>query len=151
MTLSHLPPADCLKIASLLAKYWNSRGMPQYDKQWALSYLKEGHAKERVGDEFFQYTEDKNLIGIVSLIVDVSGVAEIRDEVVFSDYKEDPYRERMIGNIIEYARRLKLRKLFSLATDEWVETYRSLGFEKEGALRDHFVEGENLTIMSKFL
>ncbi len=150
MALKKLTKKDRNEVAGLLARYWKERGMPQYNEKWAEDYLIRGHKKEIKKDEFFVYEENNKKIGVISLITDVSGVAEIRDEVVFPQYQKK-YMEKMLLRIIKFAISRKLRKLFSLVLRENVKFYKSIGFRKEGVLRSHFTSGEDLVIMSKFL
>ena len=139
------------EAAQLLADYWSSRGMPAYDRKWAAKYLTKGHGLEVARDEFFAMRENGKLVGIVSLITDVSGVAEIRDLVVKPAHRGKGYGRVMLKQIVSLARRQKIRKVFVLAFPRYRKLYESLGFAKEGILKDHFAKGENLIVMSRFL
>ncbi|MGM0582886.1 MAG: GNAT family N-acetyltransferase [Bacteroidota bacterium] len=146
MTLKKL--SEIKEASKVLSKYWEERGMPEYDEKWAEDYLKNGHTKEIIGDEFFVY-EKQEIIGIVSLITDVSGVAEIRDMIIKPEYRNKGYGTLMLKQLIEIANERKLRKLFALVFPKHENFYK--GFEKEGTLRNHFAEGETLSIMSYFI
>jgi len=139
------------EAAGLLADYWKRRGMPQYDLHWAERYLVEGHKKEVARDEFLVYSEDGKMLGIVSLITDVSGVAEIRDFVVEPSERRKGYGRRILDDIVAIAKERGMRKLFSLSLPQAESLYASAGFIKEGILKSHFAPGEDLAIMSKFL
>lgn len=151
MGLEGMNEEDASDAANMLADYWKERGMPQYDQEWAEEYLKEGHGKEIVKDEFFVYKENGELIGILSLITDISGVAEIRDMVVRKEDRRKGYGTKMLQELIGIAKERKIRKLFSLVFPITEHMNASLGFVKEGILKSHFKEGEDLVIMSKFL
>lgn len=151
MGLEPIATEDHKKIAALLADYWKERGMPEYDRQWAEAYLKEGHKTEIKTDEFFLAKEGNEIVGIISLITDVSGVAEVRDEVAFSQRRQGGHLQQMIAIVVDLAKKRKLRKVFSLALPALVPAYRRNGFAKEGVLKGHFREGEDLIIMSRFL
>lgn len=151
MILKKISKQEKEAAAKLLFTYWKKRGMPQYNLKWAKEYLNEGHKKEIKRDEFFVYKDGKDIIGIISLITDVSNVAEIRDMIVLSKYKNEKYSHKMLNAIIKYARKRKIRKLYSLIFPKSKELFTSFGFRKEGILRSHFSSGEDLTIMGKFL
>jgi hypothetical protein len=132
--------------AENLHAYWQRRGLP-HDLAWAKDYLRIGHGKDVVSDQFFIY-RTRDFAGLVALVEQEGGVAEIREEIVF--VREASFCA-MITELIHYAREKRLRKVFSCALAERVSHYTSLGFVPEGVLRSHFKEGEDLTIMSKFL
>jgi len=118
------------KIATILADYWKERGMPQYDYEWALEYIKEGHHKE------FEHEFHEVRGSVYSLVKDVSGLVEIRDAV--GDHDE----------IIQDVLKNKFRKTIALVFEDQKEQYEKHGFEEEGKLKDHFKKGETLFIMS---
>ncbi len=149
MKLQKLTDKDANDIAVLLATYWKERGMGEYDTKWAGQYLKEGHRKEIKSDEFFSYKEEDKLVGTVSLVTDVSGVAEIRDLVIKQEYRGKGYGKNMLNELINLAKERRVRKLFALTKIE--NLFKSAGFEKEGILKSHFAKDEDLVIMSKFL
>ena len=151
MSLKKLTPKKRPQAAELLWNYWKERGMPQYDKKWAEDYLVGGHKKEIKKDEFYVYEDRAGFIGLVSLIVDVSGVAEIRDMVIDPMYRKKGYGTRMLNDLIEFAKKENIRKVFALVIPQYENLYRKMGFEKEGILKNHFAAGEDLIIMSKFL
>ncbi len=151
MALERLKPEDESEAAELLAEYWRERGAPQYDKKWAEDYLKQGHKKEINNDEFFIYMKGGERIGTVSLITDVSGTAEIRDLVVWPRHRGKGNGREILESIIEISRKRGIRKLHALTFQEYKKFYTSTGFEEEGLLRSHFVDGEDLSIMSRFL
>jgi len=142
---------DRKEAAGLLADYWETRGMPQYNRAWASRYLAKGHGLEIARDEFFVLREKGELVGIISLITDVSGVAEIRDEVVKQEYRGKGYGKILIAEVVKLAKKRKIRKVFALTFPRYQKLYADIGFKKEGVLKDHFAKGENLVIVSKIL
>ncbi len=149
MTLEKITKQERTDAAKILTDYFAERGMHEYNQKWAERYVIEGHKKEVKSDEFFVRKEGNTVIGTVSLIVDVSGVAEIRDLVVRKEYRGKGYGKKMLADLINLAKKRKIRKLFALAKTE--NLFKSAGFEKEGALKSHFADGEDLSVMSKFL
>jgi len=125
--------------------------MLKYDAAWAGKYLTEGHRKEIKRDEFFVYKERGKIIGVVSLITDVSGVAEIRDMIIKPEYRREGHGRKMLSELVELAKKRKIRKLYAFIFSRHGRLYESAGFEREGILKSHFAAGENLAIMSKFL
>jgi len=88
MVLEKLTSGKRSEVALLLFEYWKERGMPEYDQKWAENYLIDGHKTEIESDEFFSFIEGNTLIGVISLITDVSNVAEIRDMVIKTRQKK---------------------------------------------------------------
>ena len=99
------------EISGMLVDYWTSRGMKHYDKKWARDYIIKGHKKETIKDEFFIYEEDGDIVGIVSLVTDISGVAEIRDFLIKKKYRKQGYGVKILEKIVRVAEERKLRKL----------------------------------------
>lgn len=151
MGLKELTEQEKVESAKLLAAYWKDRSMPEYDETWAREYLEEGHKKETKLDEFFVYKEGEKTIGTISLITDVSDIAEIRDMVLKPEYRNKGYGRKMLDEIVGLAGARKIRKLYAFIFPQFEEMYQSAGFEKEGILKSHFAAGEDLTIMSRFL
>ena len=149
MTLMALTYTDIEKTASALVEYWKGRGMT-HDRAFAYVYLRGGHVKDVVSDTFYLYYERERLVGLVAFVVYHGGVGEIRDEILFPWFSGEGYFRRMIGEVVKKAKDAKLRKVYSLALEMRVADYEALGFKKEGVLEDHFKEGEDLTIVSKF-
>jgi ribosomal protein S18 acetylase RimI-like enzyme len=139
------------EAAVLLAAYWKERGMPEYGKAWAEDYLSTGHSKEIKSDEFFVLVEGGELVGLISFITDVSGVAEIRDMVVRPEHRHKGYGKKLLDGLVDTAKQRKLRKVFALAFPRYKELYSSAGFEEEGVLKSHFKDGEDLAVMSLLL
>ena len=151
MNLTELTRKDLQQTSKLLVDYWKERGMPKYNQKYAEKYILEGHKKEIKFDRFFVYKEKRSLVGIISLIVQEGNVAEMRDLVVDQQYRNRGYGKKIIEEMIETSKKLKIRKLYVLTFSQLTKFYKRLGFKKEGILRSHFAEGENLIIMSKFL
>lgn len=151
MELKKLTKLEKTKVLKLLMDYWKERGMPDYDKKWTQKYLDEGHRKEIKNDEFFVYKNNNKLVGMVSLITDISNIAEIRDFVVKPKYRNKGYGRMILNELIILAKDRKIRKLYALTFPKYKKFLKSFGFEEEGFLKSHFIKGEDLTIMSKFL
>lgn len=138
------------EIASLLSDYWQERGM-NYNTKWAKDYLTQGHEIETKEDLFFVYKEDDQVIGIVSLIVDVSGVAEIRDLVIKPEHRGKGYGQMILQELEMLAMEHEVRKLFAFILPDSQQLFSDADFDEEGMLQNHFAQGEDLIIMSKFL
>ncbi|MBU0953289.1 MAG: GNAT family N-acetyltransferase [Nanoarchaeota archaeon] len=146
MELELVAPHQRDRVAPLLLAYWKERGLV-IDEHWVTTYLKKGHATETTTDEFFCTKQGNTIIGVISLVTDISGVAEIRDEVA----PDSETLKAMIAALLGLAQTRNNRKVYSLALPENVPVYESLGFVSEGTLRNHFVEGEDVIVMSRFL
>jgi hypothetical protein len=132
-------------IASRLADHYASRNL-DCDTDWALAYLEEGH-KNDTDHTFFRLEDDDDTIGVVSLVVDTHDVAEIKDLIV-----DDESRLMEALMMLEQrAATMGVRKLYALESFDRVSTFEDVDFEQEGILQDHYVEGETLVIMSKFV
>ena len=151
MALEPLTKQEHGEVAQLLTSYWQERGMTQYDRKWAASYLIEGHKKEIEKDEFFVYKENGTIIGTIALITYSGGVAEIRDLVIKQEHRKKGQGKKVLSEIISIARQRKLRKLFAFVNPELEAPLQKGGFVKEGVLKNHFAQGEDLVIMSLFL
>lgn len=145
-----LEQPDKEETAKLLSSYWQERGM-DYSKDWALQYLEEGHKKEIKEDLFYSYTEDGETVGTVSLVVEVSGVAEVRDLVIKPEHRGKGYGQMILQELEMYAMEKQVRKLFALVFEDSQKLLLDAGFEEEGMLKSHFAKGEDLIIMSKFI
>ena len=151
MVLKKLTKQERREVAKLLADYWKDRDMPKYNQKWAEDYLIKGHKKEIKKDEFFVYKEKGKLIGNISLITDVSNIAQIRDMVVKPGYRSKGYGKKILNELIKLAKKRKIRKLYAFTFPRLEKFFKSAGFEKEGLLKSHFTSDEDLIIMSKFL
>jgi len=150
MSLVPLREAEREFVAQILSSYWKERGM-SYDVEWAKNYLIEGHKSEIAKDEFFVLKENDEVVGVISLITDVSGIAEIRDMVIKEEKRGRGLGKQLLQGVLDIAKEQKLRKVFGLIFPKFEEFYKGEGFEKEGLLKSHYAEGEDLVIMSKFL
>lgn len=151
MPLTPITENNYKLAAQVLHTYWRNRGLP-HSYQWALDYLQQGHGKDIISDQFFLYRENNTSAGLVALVVQEGSVGEIRDEVIFVQGTQSPDSFKdMIATVVDYAKRSGLRKVYSFVLEEHLADYESLHFEKEGQLKSHFKDGEDLTIMSMFL
>ena len=151
MELKKLAARQRKEAASLLAGYWKERGMGEYGQGWAEDYLAQGHKKEIAKDEFFALEENGRMAGIVSLITEVSGLVQIRDLVVKPGFRGKGYGRRILEEAVEIALKRKARKVFALTFPEHERLFLSLGFEREGLLRNHFRKGEDMVVMGRTL
>lgn len=151
MPLTKVTEDNAKGVSVLLADYWKSRGMPEYDEKWAEEYIVEGHKKEVQSDEFFVYKEENNVVGVIAIIVDVSGVAEIRDLVVKPEFRSKGYGKKLLLELESIAKEKGIRKLFSKTLPQSKKLFESASYQEEGILKSHFKDGEDLIIMSKFL
>lgn len=148
MPLKRIAQKDRKPAAKLLVKYWNSRGMTRYNVRWAEDYLEAGHRKEIAKDEFFLFRKGGKIVGVISLMTWPSkDLVEVRDEVA----PNKGVLKKMIAELLELARKRKIRKVYSLSLEQNARTYASLGFRKEGVLKSHFEKGEDIFVMSRFL
>ena len=150
MNLAKLTNENYEIATNILRDYWKNRGMPEYDKTWALDYLQQGHKNETKNDEFFVYQEQE-IIGMVSLITDVSLVAQIRDLVVKPEFRGKGYGKKNFAGTNHSSNGAQAKKNLCTYNDDYENFYISCGFEKEGLLKSHFMDGEDMIIMSKFL
>ena len=123
----------------------------QYSLEYALEYLKKGHAIEILEDNFFVIRNKEEIIGFASLVIYEGNVGEIRDFVIKEEFRGKGFGNTLLSYILEFAKQRNLRKVFVLALSNAKEFYKKNGFEAEGLLRSHFRKGEDLIIMSKFL
>ncbi|MBS3053568.1 MAG: GNAT family N-acetyltransferase [Candidatus Aenigmarchaeota archaeon] len=132
-------------LAKFLVSYWKSRGM-NFSVPWALKYLKKGMTCE-MSEERFVVIDNENIIGSIALLKYYENFAEIRDEV----WEDDKIGSSLLNYLIQYAKKRKIKKIYTLALKNKVNFYRKHKFIKEGFLRDHVKKREHLTVMSKFL
>lgn len=143
--------AEIPKVANLLRQYWKTRGM-NYPKKWAEDYLKKGHKHDIKEDNFFVLEGPRgSVIGVISSTIFEGDVAELRDLVVTEKYRGLGHGKRLVNEALEYCKSKNVRKVYGFSRYETEGLLRALGFHVEGVLRNHFAEGEDLLIMSKFL
>ncbi len=138
------------ELAHMLSSYWSERDM-EYPEEWAEDYIKRGHAKEIMGDKFFVEIGDDGVTGSISLVFWEGGVVEIRDFYVVEGERDSGIGRKLLDRATEYCRERGVRKLHAKAVQDSVEFFENQGFEREGTLKDHFKDGEDLEIMAKFL
>ncbi len=88
---------------------------------------------------------------MISLITDVSNVAEIRDMGIRPDFTNKGFGKKILDETIKMSHKRKIRKLYALIFPRNRKMYESFGFIKEGILKSHFAKDEDLVIMSLFL
>ncbi|MDO8537425.1 MAG: GNAT family N-acetyltransferase [archaeon] len=133
-------------LAKFLVSYWKSRGM-NYSFSWAMQYLKKGMVMEFSEERFIAVDENENILGTIALLKNNYYVAEIRDEV----WQNDLIGSLLLQELVMFAKKNKIKKLFSLALKNKISFYKKYGFKKEGMLKDQFKKGEHVAIMSKFI
>jgi len=145
-----MKPNEIPEVAKLLKSYWESRGM-SYSQKWAERYVREGHGTDIKRDQFFTFREKGRLIGCASLAIYEGDVAEIRDLVVVKEKRGIGYGSMIMKELVSWAKKNGVRKLYTLCLPASVKLCKNLGFAKEGVLKSHFAPGENLTVMSLIL
>ncbi|MFH1511695.1 MAG: GNAT family N-acetyltransferase [Candidatus Woesearchaeota archaeon] len=149
MRLERIKTKEHNEASQILTDYWRSRGM-SYSKAWTKKYLKEGHKTEIRQDIIFAIKEKRKLCGIISAIVLEGNVAELRDFVIKKEFQGKGYGTKAVNQVLTWCKKRKIRKVVALCCPATKRITQKLGFIKEGLLKDHFVKGESLTIMSKF-
>lgn len=135
------------EVAKLLNRSWKSRRYKDAEK-----YIAKGHSIEIVDDEFFVFEGIKgDIVGVISVVLYDSGIAELRDLVIDGKYRGLGYSTQMIERSIDFCRSNKARKVYGYVRYEDEGLLKSLGFHVEGVLKNHFVDGEDLLILSKFI
>lgn len=145
--INKLTKSQINEASKTLIHYWKSREM-NYSKKWTKEYITKGHIKEIKKDQFFAIKERNKTIGFFSLILYEGDVIELRDFVIKGVYREKGYAIKTLKDILKYCQKIRVRKIFLLTDEKFVNTLESLGFYKEGELKNHFIKGENLVIMS---
>jgi len=147
MRLRTVKISDRKELAKYLVHYWKSRGMNQFPVSWTLRYLKNGMTFEMKEERFVLLGNGNEILGTIALLMYNENVAEIRDEV-WENYR---FGSLLLKYLINYARKKRFKKIYSLALKDKIMFYRNHGFVKEGLLRSQFKKGEHVTVMSKFI
>ncbi|MFH0797990.1 MAG: GNAT family N-acetyltransferase [Candidatus Woesearchaeota archaeon] len=135
------------EVAKLLNKSWKSRRYKDAEK-----YIAKGHSIEIIDDQFFVFENYKgDIVGIIGVVLYYGGVAELRDLVIDGKYRGLGYSTQMLERAIGYCSSNKIRKVYGYVRYQDEGLLKSLGFHVEGVLKNHFVDGEDLLILSKFL
>ena len=135
------------EVARLLNKSWKSRRYKDAEK-----YIAKGHSIEIKDDQFFVFESFRGgIAGVIGVVLYDSGVAELRDLVIDGKYRGLGYSTQMIERAIDYCISNKARKVYGYVRYQDEGLLKSLGFHVEGVLKNHFVDGEDLLILSKFL
>ncbi len=150
MEIKKIESEDLQHAATMLRNYWKDCGM-NYTQEWTLNYLADGHRNEVKKDQFFVVKENNKVLGTISIVINVSDVAEIRDFVVKKEHRGKGLGKKLLEYVIEYAKHNDVRKIFALIFQPYRPFYEKYGFQLEGFLKDHFKDGEHLLILSKHL
>ncbi len=138
---------DYQEATKLLGKSWKSR---RYKNP--MDYISKGHSIEINEDQFFVFEGLRGeVVGIISVVLYESGVAELRDLVIDDKYRGLGYSTQMLERTIDYCKSNRTRKVYGYVRYQDEGLLKSLGFHVEGVLKNHFVDGEDLLILSKFL
>ena len=147
--MAKLSPKDIAGASRILREYWKTRGM-SYSQEWTRNYLKQGHKTEIKKDMFFVAKDKNKVIGTMSIIIYEGDVAELRDFLVDNAYRGQGVGKSMMSELMQIIQKQKVRKIYALVFPD-CGFYLKMGFKQEGLLKDHFVKGEDLAIVSKFL
>lgn len=150
MKIEQLSNDEVSQVALLLREYWKERNM-NYSQKWTESYLKKGHSIEIKKEVFFVLKEETELIGVISIVVWESDLAELRDFVIKKEFRGEGYGKKLLENSIEWCKKNRIRKIISLSFPKYEKFLEEYSFEREGYLKDHFADGEHLLIMGKRL
>jgi hypothetical protein len=92
---------------------------------------------------FYSVIEKNKLIGCFSVDVE-NNVAEVN----YFFLKEDIAMKEIAIKLIEIGREKNARKLLGLFDIDKSIALRAIGFSEEGILKDHYMDGENMFLMS---
>jgi N-acetylglutamate synthase-like GNAT family acetyltransferase len=150
MKLVKIGKKDVSATARLLREYWETRGM-KYSQKWAEGYVSKGHKAEIKEDLFFALKDGEKVLGTIAVIIYEGDVAELRDFVVDREHRGKGLGHKIISESLTILKEKKVRKAYALIFRQYADFYKEFGFEKEGVMKSHFAEGEDLVIVSKFL
>lgn len=137
-------------LATLLADYWKSRGM-SFDSDWALDYLEKGHAKEIEEERFFVALEGDEVVGSHSVILWVGKRAELRDFFVKPEFRGKKIGEQLYQKAEAFCKEKGVQKIFCFILPDVLDFFLERGFQKEGILKGHAKNGEDLIAVGKAL
>lgn len=149
MAIELIKEENISEAAKILRDYWKDRGM-EYPQRWAESYLRKGHAKEIKQDMTFVLRERNIIIGIIAMVVYEGNVAEIRDLVTRKEFRGIGHGRAMLEFVLDYCAKSNIRKVYALTFPQHQQLFEEHSFVKEGCLRSHFKDKEDLMIMSLF-
>ncbi len=150
LTITELNPKDKKRAADLLGKFLKEKNLP-FSRTWLLEYLTSGHTKEIKEHVFFSIKLDKEIIGIVSIIIYNNGLAEIKDFIIEENFRNKGYGSKSLTMLIDWCKNKNIRKIYSLVPPACKEFFSKHGFGVEGYLRDHYKEQEDLVLVAKFI
>ena len=150
MNVVALEKGDIQKAAGILRDYWTERGM-EYSQKWTESYLLKGHSKEIKDDVTLVLKEGEEIIGVVAVVVYEGDLAEVRDWVVRKEYRKKGYGKLLLKEAIEFCIKRNVRKIAALVFPQYEKLFEKIGFLREGYLRSHFKDNEDLVYMSVIL
>jgi ribosomal protein S18 acetylase RimI-like enzyme len=114
---------------------------------------KEGLTGKNTQTHRFAYTQGRKSIGTVTMKC-IKHLAELEHLYVSTEYRRRGVGKKLLEKSEEFAKTHGLKKLCALVRDDnttSISLFRSCGFEVEGVMKDHFEEGVDILIFSKFL
>lgn len=138
MPLLKIDDSDVNKLAKLFREDYEARGL-NFTQSSIKDYLKIGVKRK----QFYAIEENNDLIGCVALKPGYNFILEMKDLIArnSSDFR------MLVENMIKISLEKEARKLFTICPEKYERWLQDMGFMKEGTLRDHFKDGENLVIM----
>lgn len=150
MDITPLPKEDVERAADLLRTYWAERGM-DYSKRWTESYLTKGHGKEITHDVTLVLKEDATVLGVIAVILYEGQLAELRDFVVQKEFRGRGYGKLLMNGALEFCIKNQARKVIALIFPQHEPLFSAFGFLREGYLRSHFKDNEDLVLVSRLI
>ena len=150
MGITSFTNKDTSAVSKLLRSYWKERKM-NYSQEWTENYLREGHKIETTKELQFVAKHKDVLVGYISIIITVGGLAELRDFVIAHRYRGKGYGDEILRYAIQQCKHRGLRKVTALVFPATLDFYKKHGFFLEGYLKHHFKKDEHLLHVSIFL
>src|SRR3989338_1401533 len=130
---------DVNKLAKLFKEDYERRGL-NFTQSSIKDYLKIGMKRK----QFYAIEENNEIIGCVALKPGYNFILEMKDMIA----RDEQQLRMLVENMIKICLEKEARKLFTICPEKYEKGLERIGFIKEGMLKDHFMEGENLVIMS---
>lgn len=137
-------------IAKLLKQYWKSRGIHS-SLSFAQQYLKKGHRTEISKDQFFEIKKGKKTVGVVSVIIWYHRIAEFRDLVTYPKFRGTGIGKKAIHALEDWSQKQGAKKIHCKILPFHWKWFKKMGYRKEGVLKNHFVDNENVIVIAKEL
>jgi len=150
MKLEKISEKNINDAAKLLMEYWKERRM-NYSHKWTVNYIRQGHKTEIKKDVFFIIKDKNKIVGTGSIVIYEGNVGEVRDLLIKKEERGKGYGENLIKELLRFAKKNKVRKVYALVFPTIRQMYQNMGFVQEGYLKSHFSKKEDLCFMSRFL